>query len=313
MRTNLQFSQRLTDTIQALHAATDRRTIARYIVALLADVAPNADYIYFYAFLPRHNVFAVLGVYGFPHYNSTLVVEANSPFGRTLGHREQYWARTPAEVAALYSFPADSSLAYERMSPLHRFASAATHASAVIQPCIIGQELQGTLWLESHSRAGAFSATDRSRISQLSTLVALLLRAAPHATILNSEGLAEVWDVLPANPTAQVATTGVCTPAMPAVPAAAPAPEAAPGNAPGNAQARANSQRGPILTPREAEVLAQIARGCTNSEAAEALHVSINTVRSHRRSLMRKLGAHNTVELLEAAARYGVVPMSQRD
>lgn len=310
MRTNLQFSQRLTDAIQALHAATDRRTIARYIVALLADVAPNVDYIYFYAFLPRHNVFAVLGVYGFPHYNSTLVVEANSPFGRTLGRREQYWARTPTEVAELYSFPADSSLAYERMSPLQRFAAAATHASAVIQPCIIGQELQGTLWLESHSRAGAFSATDRSRISQLSTLVALLLRAAPRATILNSEGLAEVWEVLPSNPApvtpgfpgapGSPATTGVTAAPAAEIPAASAAP--------GNARARANSQRGPALTPRERDVLTQIAQGHTNSDAAATLHVSINTVRSHRRSLMRKLGAHNAVELLDAAAHAGSVP-----
>ncbi|MDE1537062.1 MULTISPECIES: helix-turn-helix transcriptional regulator [Actinotignum] len=293
MRTNLQFSQRLTDAIQALHSATDRRTIARYVVALLADVAPNADYIYFYAFLPRQNVFAVLGVYGFPHYNSTLVVEANSPFGRTLGRREQYWARTPAEVAELYSFPADSSLAYERMGPLFRFASAATHASAVIQPCIIGQELQGTLWLESHSRAGAFSATDRTRISQLSTLVALLLRAVPQATILNSDGLAEVWDVLPR--TTQITAE---TPAN---------------SASENRPPRTDSRHAPALTLREKDVLTQIAQGLTNSEAAAALHISINTVRSHRRSLMRKFAVHNAVELLDAAAKYGLEPKVLRD
>ncbi|MGJ9588578.1 response regulator transcription factor [Actinotignum sp. GS-2025b] len=294
MRTNLQFSQRLTDAIQALHAATDRRTIARYVVALLADVAPNADYIYFYAFLPRQNAFAVLGVYGFPHYNSTLVVEENSPFGRTLGRREQYWARTPAEVAELYSFPADSSLAYERMSPLFRFASAATHASAVIQPCIIGQELQGTLWLESHSRAGAFSATDRTRISQLSTLVALLLRAAPQATIFNSDGLAEVWDVLPSTPTQITAET----------------PE---NSASEHTPPRTESRHAPALTLREKDVLTQIAQGLTNSEAAAALYISINTVRSHRRSLMRKFGVHNAVELLDAAAQYGFGPKMLRD
>lgn len=291
MRTNLQFSQRLTDAIQALHAADDRRAIARYFVALLADVAPHADYISFYVFLPRQNIFAVLGVYGLRHYNSTLLVEADSPFGRTLDCREQYWARTPAEVARLYSFPDDSSLAYERTRPLFHSASAATHTSAVIQPCIIGSELEGTIWLESHSRAGAFSATDRLRISQLSTLAALLLRAAPHATILNSDGLAEVWDVLPTAPTQVTAEI----------------PEN-PGS--GNTPPRTESRHAPALTLREKEVLAQIAQGLTNSEAACALHVSINTVRSHRRTLMRKLGAHNVVELLDAAERYGMLPNS---
>ena len=244
-----------------------------------------------HVFLPRQNIFAVLGVYGLRHYNSTLLVEADSPFGRTLDCREQYWARTPAEVARLYSFPDDSSLAYERTRPLFHSASAATHTSAVIQPCIIGEELEGTIWLESHSRAGAFSTTDRLRISQLSTLAALLLRTAPHATILNSDGLAEVWDVLLTTPTQLTADT----------------PE---NSTPESTPPRTESRHAPALTPREREVLTQVALGLTNSEAACALHVSINTVRSHRRTLMRKLGAHNVVELLDTAERYGMLSNS---
>lgn len=98
------------------------------------------------------------------------------------------------------------------------------------------------------------------------------------------------------------------SPAATGVPAAPAAEIPAVSAAPGNARARANSQRGPALTPRKRDVLTQIAQGRTNSDAAAVLHVSINTVRSHRRSLMRKLGVHNAVELLEAAAHAGIVP-----
>jgi len=44
-----------------------------------------------------------------------------------------------------------------------------------------------------------------------------------------------------------------------------------------------------LLTPREREVLALIADGCTNKEAATALGISPRTVETHRESVMRKL------------------------
>ncbi len=51
------------------------------------------------------------------------------------------------------------------------------------------------------------------------------------------------------------------------------------------------------LTDREEEVLLTVARGRTNAEVAEALHISLSTVKSHIASLMAKLGARNRVEI----------------
>jgi DNA-binding NarL/FixJ family response regulator len=51
------------------------------------------------------------------------------------------------------------------------------------------------------------------------------------------------------------------------------------------------------LTGREEDVLAAVARGRTNAEIAEELHVSISTVKTHLASLMDKLNARNRVEI----------------
>lgn len=51
------------------------------------------------------------------------------------------------------------------------------------------------------------------------------------------------------------------------------------------------------LTEREEAVLLTIARGRTNSEIGQELHISMSTVKFHLGSLMTKLGARNRVEL----------------
>ena len=52
------------------------------------------------------------------------------------------------------------------------------------------------------------------------------------------------------------------------------------------------------LTAREEEVLLTLARGRTNAEIAEELHISLSTVKTHLTSLMLKLGARNRVEIV---------------
>ncbi len=51
------------------------------------------------------------------------------------------------------------------------------------------------------------------------------------------------------------------------------------------------------LTEREEEVLLTVARGRTNAEVADELHISLSTVKFHLASLMQKLGARNRVEI----------------
>lgn len=56
-----------------------------------------------------------------------------------------------------------------------------------------------------------------------------------------------------------------------------------------------------ILSPREWDVLALVARGLTNPEIANELHLSENTVRFHLKNIYEKLGVSNRTE---AAAWY---------
>ena len=52
-----------------------------------------------------------------------------------------------------------------------------------------------------------------------------------------------------------------------------------------------------VLTPREADVLGQLQLGRSNGEIAVALSVSVETVRTHARSVFRKLGVKGRREL----------------
>ncbi|MCA1675323.1 MAG: response regulator transcription factor [Actinobacteria bacterium] len=61
------------------------------------------------------------------------------------------------------------------------------------------------------------------------------------------------------------------------------------------------------LTSREEEILIPVAKGWTNHEIADEMHISISTVKTHLASLMRKLGARNRVEIAMWAYETGRV------
>jgi DNA-binding NarL/FixJ family response regulator len=76
-----------------------------------------------------------------------------------------------------------------------------------------------------------------------------------------------------------------------------------------SAPERAGSAAQPVdpLTEREEQVLLTIARGRTNAEIADELHISLSTVKTHIGSLMAKLGARNRVEVAMWAYETGRV------
>jgi DNA-binding NarL/FixJ family response regulator len=63
----------------------------------------------------------------------------------------------------------------------------------------------------------------------------------------------------------------------------------------------ANENRSMELTRRETELLQLIAEGLALQQLADKMFLSIETIRSYRKTLNIKLGAHNTAQLLQKA------------
>lgn len=64
------------------------------------------------------------------------------------------------------------------------------------------------------------------------------------------------------------------------------------------------------LSPREAEILGYLADGLTGEEVAGRLHLSPQTVRTHVRNAMAKLGARTRVQAIALALRRGEITSS---
>lgn len=72
-------------------------------------------------------------------------------------------------------------------------------------------------------------------------------------------------------------------------------------------QAYATESGGPLLTPRQREVLQLVAEGKTAREIGATLHISMRTAENHRARIMRLLGASTTTELIRFAIRHGII------
>ncbi|MEO3433607.1 response regulator transcription factor [Inquilinus sp. CAU 1745] len=73
---------------------------------------------------------------------------------------------------------------------------------------------------------------------------------------------------------------------------------------------RRNTERLETLTPREREVLREVARGRVNKQIAFDLGISEVTVKLHRGNVMRKMGAASIGELIRA---WETLPASTRE
>ncbi len=85
-------------------------------------------------------------------------------------------------------------------------------------------------------------------------------------------------------------------------------PEAGTGQGAGTAQGAGSGRATPPdeLTPREAEVLSQIAAGLSNAEIAATLFVSEATVKTHINHIFTKTGMRDRAQLVRYAFRHGL-------
>ncbi len=61
------------------------------------------------------------------------------------------------------------------------------------------------------------------------------------------------------------------------------------------------------LSGREVEVLRLVAQGLTNTQVAEHLYLSPNTIRAHLRHIYRKLGVSSRAEATHAVLDHGLL------
>jgi NarL family two-component system response regulator LiaR len=79
-----------------------------------------------------------------------------------------------------------------------------------------------------------------------------------------------------------------------------------PGERVGEPRSRIDAAPGGVeLTPKEREILAQLVRGHPNAEIARRLYLSLPTVKTHVRSILRKFGARSREDLLRPVGPEG--------
>ncbi len=62
-----------------------------------------------------------------------------------------------------------------------------------------------------------------------------------------------------------------------------------------------------LLSPRQREILQLIAEGKSTRDIAEALHLSVKTIETHRAQLMERLEIYDTASLVKYALRKGLI------
>jgi DNA-binding CsgD family transcriptional regulator len=65
------------------------------------------------------------------------------------------------------------------------------------------------------------------------------------------------------------------------------------------------------LTKREIQIIEQVAEGKNSRQIAERLHLSVNTVFTHRKNILRKTGAKNIMAVIILATRHRLISLGK--
>jgi LuxR family maltose regulon positive regulatory protein len=242
--------------------------------------------------------------------------ELQSPWGTPLiqAHQAQLWARQGKLSAAAgwvrqTGLTVDGELAYSRepetiilaqvLIALGR-ADGALRLLARLQAAAEAGERTGRVIEVLIGQALAFQVQDRGDAA-LAALKRALTLAAPEGYVRTfvdkGQAMADLLsqvDVLPAYVARLLAAFQG--------PEAATAQDAAPG--------KAVAQPAGLIEPlsdRELELLRLIAAGLTNQDIAEALTISVNTVKTHARHVFAKLGVRTRTEAAARARELGLL------
>lgn len=134
------------------------------------------------------------------------------------------------------------------------------------------------------------------------------LRGGAHGYLLKTiEGdvlMAAIHRVMRGEPVVSPELMGKLVAALQSPAPATPAPIKVEGHAAGPSDA--GVEPGAQLSPREQEVLRQIARGASNKEIARSLDIAETTVKIHVQHILRKLGVSSRVQAAVVATSGGV-------
>lgn len=273
-----ELATRLVRAAVEMHGQRDARVVARLTAGLISDLVPRADGVAVTFRLPEPDAFAVLGVLGYPHFPTTMLLPADSSPATSFG--APIHADTAEAVAALFLT--------EDPENTHRFAQVArNHGSpwrwVAGEPITLAGVLLGFLWTEHWSTPHGLSSEDRHTLHLCAHVAAIAFADVHEVTLYGPGGgdrVVHLHDEGAAN-------------------SAGPLHEP-PGLLPGTTHET-------DLSPREIDVLRLVAMGYTSAQIAERLFISKNTVRVHRSHVLRKLGVDSSVSAITEARRCGIL------
>ncbi|WP_051471003.1 helix-turn-helix transcriptional regulator [Patulibacter minatonensis] len=189
------------------------------------------------------------------------------PLGNTLAETEVVRRRSSALVEG-------ATLEKRTFRPILEATGSSGYVCAAIVP---GNEAIGLLHADRIGQRRGANDDDRAVVAEFSTLFAWLLdRATSEETLALRTGRIEAE--------LDAARAAIVRTRAPAFDVALEVVD--PGGARRNAVA---PRRDSLLTPREREILELVAHGATNAGVAQRLTVSEETVKSHMRTILRKL------------------------